>query len=189
MELYLTPFQIKKLKETNEVKITSNSFRCKPNTRIEITKNDLKQINAVKNGKLEFHIHKSISGGFLPIVPVLAGVAAATTIGKNIYDAFQNKKINTKLLEQKQKQNSILEMHSSKGLPISLNQITSKDYANAITGGSLNASKKSRRSKLEIINDKFNNLSIKDQKKFLNNFQNVFQGKAISLNSKRVTNV
>lgn len=96
LNIYLTPTQIKKYREKGELNLTNNIFLKSPNYSLRLDSKIYNEINKLKNSDKKYKIINSqqMVGGFLPIIPILAGLAAATTIGKNIYEAVENKKTN-----------------------------------------------------------------------------------------------
>lgn len=122
LKVYLTPSQIKKYGETGELTLSSNIFKKEANYSLELDAIKCKEIKQLKNSDKKLKFSNPMSGGFLPIIPILAGLAAATTIGKNIYDAVENKKTNEMLKQKMLKgSNSLRESNlSSKGSNLSL---------------------------------------------------------------------
>jgi len=180
INLYLTPLQIKKYKEKYELRVTPNAFsRPNKNYSISVNDSDYKGITQVAQGVLGEYIirTKEFQGGF--ILPLIAGAAAVSTIGKNIYDCIQNKKVNNELLNQKINQNKIISDHSNKGLPINVSQITADEFVKTFKGEGVS----SKPSKLDKVITQFNKLSIKDKKKF----SSIMNGGAITLSGKNVS--
>lgn len=128
LNVYLTPSQIKKYKEKGELNLSSNIFSKEPNYSLHLDGKICSEINKLKNTDKKYKVinTQQMVGGFLPIIPILAGLAAATTIGKNIYDAVENKKINNSIRESilSSKVNNMLKESNRvvmKGSAISLN--------------------------------------------------------------------
>lgn len=142
-EIYLTNLQIEKFNKTGELILTKNVFK-KPNYKIKLTNNQIKKL---KNGETVKINAKE--GGFIPLIPLIAGVTGLISAGSSVYNAINNKKTNEKLIEQKERQNSILEKQNKEGKPIQINTLKAESEflkGNALTlkkdyvknGGSLN---------------------------------------------------
>ncbi|AJP61523.1 hypothetical protein AHEVV1_006 [Adoxophyes honmai entomopoxvirus 'L' virophage 1] len=142
IQVYLTPLQVKKYESKHEIKITNNAFNHRPNYIIKIDKKDIKYINNVKKGTLlSYNIKYNpniIKGGFLPLIPIIAGVVGALGAAaggvSSIVNSINNKRVNDQLIEQKKRQNDILERQNREGKPINVNKITANEYASALTG-------------------------------------------------------
>lgn len=130
--IYLTKSQIEKYNKSGELNLTKNVLKT-PNTKFKLTKN---QVTKLQNG--EKITIKNKQGGFIPLVPLIAGIGTAVSAATSIYNSIQNKKTNDKLVEQRKKQNELLEKQYKEGKPIVVN--TLKAEANKM-GGSLTLKK------------------------------------------------
>lgn len=132
MDIYLTKFQIEKYNSKGELKLTKNALK-KPNVKFPLSN---AQFQKLKRG--EEVLITSKKGGFLPIAPIVAGVAGLVSAGTSIYNSYANKKANEQLVQQKKRQNDILEKQNKEGKPISINTLD-KDVKDLIESKKGNA--------------------------------------------------
>lgn len=112
MAVYLTPFQIKKYNETGYLKLTKNALK-KPNIDLSLSKKDIDRLE--KGETIEIQRKE---GGFIPLVPLIAGIGTAVSAVTSIVNSINNKKANNQLVEQRKRQNDILEKQNKEGKPI-----------------------------------------------------------------------
>lgn len=129
-EIYLTKSQIDKYNNTGQLNLTKNIFK-KPNMSLVLSS---KKYNDLKNNKIDKIEILNKSGGFLPLVPLIAGTAGVVSAITSVINSVNNKKTNDKLVEQKIRQNNILEKQNKEGKPIQINSIE-KEAKNLIGGG------------------------------------------------------
>lgn len=118
--IYLTPFQVKKYNETGILVLTKNALK-KPNYEFKLSQ---AQIKSLQSGEKVTITTKT--GGFIPLIPLIAGVGTAISAATSIYNSVQNKKTNGQLVEQKIRQNDILERQNREGKPIQVNTLSTE---------------------------------------------------------------
>lgn len=153
--IYLTNSQIEKYNKTGHLILSKNVFKT-PNVKFKLNKN---QVTKLKNGeKIEI---TNKNGGFIPIVPLVAGLTGLVSAGTSIYNSIQNKKANDKLIEEKKRQNNILEKQNKEGKPLIINSLRTE--AENLKGGALTLKKEINKHK---VGNGFNmDLLIKASKK------------------------
>lgn len=99
IKVYLTPSQIKKYLNNDEILLDKKIFSKEPNYTLDVDKEMANKIKKLKDNDTII-LKIKMTGGFLPIIPLLTGLAAITTIGKNIYDSVQNKRVNNEIADK-----------------------------------------------------------------------------------------
>lgn len=102
------------------MKLTKNVFK-KPNTKIDLKKTE---ITRLKKGET-IEIQRKV-GGFIPIIPLIAGIGTAVSAVTSIVNSVNNKKTNDKLVEQRRRQNDILEKQNKEGKPIQVQTLSAQ---------------------------------------------------------------
>lgn len=141
--IYLTPFQVKKYNETGSLVLTKNALK-KPNYDFKLSQAQIKELQSGKKVTIG-----TKTGGFLPLIPLIAGVGTAVSAITSIYNSVQNKKANNQLVEQKIRQNNILDRQNREGKPIQVNTLSTEAFklggaltqTKVISGGSLSCQK------------------------------------------------
>lgn len=141
--IYLTPFQVKKYNETGTLVLTKNALK-KPNYEFKLSQAQIKSLQSGEKVTIT-----SKTGGFIPLIPLIAGVGTAISAATSIYNSVQNKKTNSQLVEQKIRQNDILDRQNREGKPIQVNTLSAEAtklggaliQTKVISGGSLSCQK------------------------------------------------
>lgn len=108
----LEPFQLRRTKESVMRETYLPLSQQQINAINKHVKNDMKKIFSLKLSQTQLKCMNNNEkiGGFLPaVLPFIPAIGAAVTAGSSLYKAYNDKKTNDKLLEEKIRHNKVLE--------------------------------------------------------------------------------